>query len=515
MELEKYFTPLLKWWWLIIAATAIATTASYLATEQQEPVYKSRTTLIVGSPIGSLNPASSDLQLAQYLAGVYADFAKREPFQQATKKALGIDFLPLYTANAIPNSQIIEIIVTANSPEISQIVASELANQLLLQSPSSGVDSQQRQEFVENQLSLLQGQIVDTRTLIEELQKELPTLNSARQIANMQSQIDSLVDDLNTYQTNYANLLSSAPQEATNVLSVLEPAQLGYPDQTNRLIPIFLSAGIGFSLAIGAAYLIEYLDNTLHTEEDIQRIFGVPVLGHIMRMKGETLSTDFITDNPRSPEAEAFRSLRTNINNAIKDQSIQTILISSVNMGDGKSTVISNLAISYAQAEKSVAVIDADMRRPAVHERFNIPQNPGLAEAIEAPKSLAKILSIINKSHISVLTAGSTPPNPAEMLSSTKMDQVLEFLKKDNDFIILDSPPFLVTDAKILASKADGLLLVINPGKVREDIAKQVNIQIEKIGVRLLGVIFNEIPQRDMKKIGEYSYYSSYYQSAE
>lgn len=122
------------------------------------------------------------------------------------------------------------------------------------------------------------------------MQLELPTLNSARQISNVQTQIESLGNELTTAQSNYANLLSSAPQEATNVLAILEPAQLGYPDQPNRLIPIILASAIGFSLAVGAAYLLEYLDQTLHTEEDIQRVFGVPVLGYIMRLKGETIS---------------------------------------------------------------------------------------------------------------------------------------------------------------------------------------------------------------------------------
>lgn len=120
---------------------------------------------MVGSPIGSLNPSSGDLQLAQYLAGIYADYANREPIQEATKSALGIEWLPVYTVNKIPNSQMIEIIVTANSPDISQIVASELANQLILQSPSSG-DELQRQAFVENQLHLLEIEIVETRLKI-------------------------------------------------------------------------------------------------------------------------------------------------------------------------------------------------------------------------------------------------------------------------------------------------------------------------------------------------------------
>jgi capsular exopolysaccharide synthesis family protein len=516
MELEKYLSPLLKWWWLIVIATVVATVSSFLATTQQTPVYKSRTTLMVGSSISNLNPSSGDVYLSQYLSGVYADFANREPIQKATKEALGIDWLPVYTSRVIPNSQIIEITVTADNPEISQVVAEELAHQLILQSPASGIDNQKRQDFIENQLNILETQIVDTRASIEDLQQQLATLNSARQIADTQSQINSLSSKLDTMQANYANLLSSTPQGAANTLTILEPAQLGYPDQPNRLIPIFLASAIGFSLAAGAAYIIEYLDQTIQSEEDIQRAFGVPVIGYIMKLNDETKKSDYIATYPRSPVAEAFRSLRTNLIFAIAKQNVKTLLISSVDMGEGKTTLIANLAISFAQAEKRITVIDADLRRPSLHNQLGLPQIPGLAEALETPKSPDKYTSKIYDERINVLTAGKSPLNPAELLASPKLDQIIEKFKKESEYVIIDGPPFIVTDASILASRVDGMLLIITPGKVRREVAKKIKAQFEQTGANLVGVVFNRIAPKDLKKYGNYTnYYHPYYQKAD
>lgn len=511
MTLNDVIAPLKKWWWLIVAASLIAALASFLAATQQASIYQSRTTLMVGSSIGNPNPSSGDVWLSQYLASIYADFASREPIQEATRQALGIDWLPNYTAKLVPNTTIIEIVVIAQSPDISQIIANELAHQLILQSPTSGAESQKRQEFVETQLSLIEVDIADTQNSIEDLQQELPTLNSARQIADVQSQIDSLSEKLNKLQSNYASLLSSAPQGAANTLSVLEPAQPGYPVQSNRLVSILLATAVGASLAVGAAYVIEYIDRSLRTEEDVQRVLGVPVLGYIMRLTDESRSPDYISVQPRSPVAEVFRNLRTNLIFAMAASPINTLLISSIDMGDGKTTIATALAISLSQAEKKITIIDADLRRPNIHSHLNLDQSPGLSEAIVASKITKELMPKKFKEGVDVLTAGSTPPNPAELLASNKMDQILENLKKSNDLVILDGPPFLVTDASILASKADGILLIISPGTVREDTARKVKTQIDRVGSHLLGVVFNRILPKDMKKYGEYNYYEKYY----
>jgi capsular exopolysaccharide synthesis family protein len=277
-----------------------------------------------------------------------------------------------------------------------------------------------------------------------------------------------------------------------------------------------LASAIGFSLAAGAAYIIEYLDQTIQSEEDIQRVFGVPVIGYIMKLNEETKKSDYIAMYPRSPVAEAFRSLRTNLIFAIAKQNVKTLLISSIEMGEGKTTLIANLAISFAQAEKHITVIDADLRRPSLHTQLDLSQSPGLADAFETPKNPDKYTSKLYDERVNVLTAGKSPLNPAELLASRKLDQILEKFRKESDYVIIDGPPFVVTDASILASRTDGMLLIITPGKVRREVAKKIKAQFEQTGANLVGVVFNRIAPKELKKYGNYTdYYHPYYQKVE
>jgi capsular exopolysaccharide synthesis family protein len=509
MDITKYLTPLLKWWWLMVVAAIAAAVPSAYITLRQPPTYESRTTLMVGFDLENPNPSSGDFYLAQYLATLYADIANRVAIKEATRQALGLDWMPDVSAYHIANSQSLEIVVNSGDPTISKVVANEMARQLILLSPASNSSNQDRQAFINQQLDLLEKQITDTQVAMDDLQQQLGSLNSARQIADTQNQIASLVNKLNTLQGYYSNLLNTS-RNAVNRLEVLEEARDGYPISTNKVIPIGLAAVVGMSLAAGAAYLMEYIDRTLRTEEDVQRVLGVPVLGYIMTMDDESRAADYIIAQPRSPIAEGFRSLRTNLGFSIAARPVEILFISSLDMGDGKTTIATNLAISLAQAEKRITLVDADLRRPSVHTRLKLPAQPGLSDAFVKPEGVCHLVNSWYEDRVMVLTAGNTPPNPAELLASNKMDSILAELKNGTDLVILDGPPFVVADANILASKADGILLVISPGQVREDAAKTVLAQIERAGSQLLGVIFNRIQPKTLKNYGGYAYYQQY-----
>ena len=200
MEVKKYVYPLLRWWWLLVATTLIGGIFSYLATLRQPTVYQARTTVMIGAAINDPNPSNTEFTLSQQLAAAYADIAKRELVRNATMDSLGLRSLPEYYVQALPNTQIIEIIVTHTMPERAQAVANELANQLILLSPTSaGPEELNRQEFVNEQLNLLEVQIEETQGEIEKLQAELGNLVSAQQINSTQNQISALQSKLGTY----------------------------------------------------------------------------------------------------------------------------------------------------------------------------------------------------------------------------------------------------------------------------------------------------------------------------
>jgi capsular exopolysaccharide synthesis family protein len=281
---------------------------------------------------------------------------------------------------------------------------------------------------------------------------------------------------------------------------------------------VLLAAALGFALAAGQAYLLDYLDDTLKSADDVERIFSAPIIGHIFEQAdGMNEKRLYDTADIHNPLAEAFRALRTKIEFSEVDQPLKTILVSSADIGDGKTSVAANLAQSIAQTEKKVVLLDADLRRPNIHEYFKLANDHGLVDLFLGRGDVYDGLRFEKVRKLAVLTAGDTPPNPTELLSSQKMDQILSRLEKVSDVVIIDGPPFFVADAMILASKVDGVLLVVRPGHTRESLAKLAMEQINQVGARLVGVVLNRIPLRGAEyyagKSHLYTYYLSNYGS--
>ncbi|HZD58363.1 MAG TPA: polysaccharide biosynthesis tyrosine autokinase [Anaerolineales bacterium] len=515
MNLHAYFKPLLRWWWLVVAATFVAAISSFLATRGQLPTYQAKTTLMIGRTIEDPNPTSGEFILAQQLASTYADIANREPLRVATRDALGLDGLPEYLAQAVPNTQLIEIRVTDFNPQRAQVVANELAHQLILRSPTSArPEDQERQDFISGQLDDLESQIVATQDEIARLQDELGGLNSAREIQDTQNQITALQQKLATLQGTYASLLSNTQQGATNSLTVVEPADLPTtPIGPNKSLSILLSAGIGFALAAGAAYLLEYLDDTLKDADEISHFLGTPVIGFIgeTRESEEAENGAYVSKHPRSQVAEAYRSLRANLEFASVDKPLKTILIASFDINAGKSSVALNLSVVMAQGEKRVILMDADLRKSSIHTYTNLSNRLGLSDLFRNGADVFEALKPWNEPRIGVITSGDSPPNPAELLGSKKMDFILSRLGEKADLVVIDSPPFVVADALMLAAKVDGVLVVIRPGRTRKKIAIAMMEQLNRAGARILGVVLNRIPHRGAQYYGGFLYYSPYY----
>lgn len=525
MEVKDYLLPLRKWWWLILATTLVAALSSFLAVRQQPAIYQSRTTLMIGRAIDDPNPTGAEFYLSQQLAQTYADIAQREPVRHETMAALGLSWLPEYAARAVPNTQLIEIAVTDTSPERAQAVANELGNQLIQLSPTgTRLEDQERQTFINQQLDNLETQIEQTQTEIQTRQDELGELFSARQIADTQNQIAALQAKLATLQVNYASLLANTRQGAINTLAVIEPATLpGTPIGPDRLLTIATAAAIGMALAAGAAYLLEYLDDTVKTPDDIKQLVNLPTLAGIAQIKMDEGSDGLVTvRHPRSPVSEAYRLLRTGIQFATVDAPSRSLLVTSANPTEGKSLTAANLAVVMAQAGYKVLLLDADLRRPTQHTIFPVSRDNGLtnlllmlppAEWVESTDNLtadmadsralfAAALQSSGEPGLWVLPSGPIPPNPSELLGSSKMKAVLAELVGRFDILIVDSPPSLaVTDALVLSSFMDAVLLVVDAGTTRRTHLRQAVEKLREVSVRgqrarLVGVVLNRLTPR-------------------
>ena len=384
MELRDYILPLRKWWWLIVAATLVATVSSFLATRQQPPIYQTRTTVIIGNSMNNPNPNSYDYYQSQQLAATYADIVKRDTVRQATMMALGLGFLPEYSARTVPSTQLVEITVTDTDPARAQAVAKELVNQLIAISPSGqNGEAQKRQAFISGQLNELEDKIKATQSEITKKQEELTGLFSARQIADAQTQIAALQNKLASMQTNYTALLSNTQQGARNALNTLEEARLPTgPIGPNKSATILLAAVIGFALAAAAAYLLEYLDDTMKNPEDVEKALGLTTLGAAPVMKLEDGNELVVVTQSQSPISEAYRVLRTNLQFAAVGHPLDTLMITSSGPGEGKSMTAANLAAALAQGGRRVILVDGDLHRPRQHRVFGLRNNTGVTTAL-------------------------------------------------------------------------------------------------------------------------------------
>lgn len=217
----------------------------------------------------------------------------------------------------------------------------------------------------------------------------------------------------------------------------------------------------------------------------------------------------FITDRDKlSPISEAYRAIRTNLQFAAAgDKKVKTIVFTSAIPSEGKSTTDTNLAIVMGQDNKRVLLVDCDLRRPVMHRRFGLP-NRGLTNCFADDLKLADVIQHDIYPNLDVVTSGPIPPNPAELLGSPKMQELLQGVEDDYDYILLDLPPILVvTDAAVVGSKADGVILVVGSGDISPDEARQAKALLEKGNVNILGVVLNKVPQRHQ---GGYYYYYYY-----
>ena len=196
--------------------------------------------------------------------------------------------------------------------------------------------------------------------------------------------------------------------------------------------------------------------------------------------------------NPRSAVSEAYRVLRTNIQFSSLDRRIRALLVTSTSPEEGKSTVLANLAVTFAEAGNRVVLVDADLRRPSLHKLFGLSNQVGLTTAVLDEDGSLLPIQDTEVPNLRVLASGPLPPNPADLLSSQRMDRVTEALRAEADYLLYDSPPIVaVTDAAVLGRRLDGVLLVIDAGKTKRDHARRAKLLLEKVNAHLLGVVLN------------------------
>ncbi len=305
-------------------------------------------------------------------------------------------------------------------------------------------------------------------------------------------------------------------QEATIApyIEVIDDASPAFNVGTSVQQRMLLGVLVGLLLGLAAAFFLEYLDQTIKSPSDIERVLGVPVLGIIPldqklapRSSGSALTGATISSlDPDEPAVEAYRALRTNVTFVGAEKPLQFVAVTSPGPREGKTTTAINLALTLAQNGRKTILVDGDLRRSTVHRAFGLVQDPGLTDVLVGNVSAAEAVRPEVAPSLDLLPSGSTPPNPSELLGSSAMDALVMELRHDYEYIIMDTPPTLpVTDAAVVSITADATMLVVRSGDTEETAAQRALEQLRRVGARIAGAVLNAITHR---KDPQYSYYS-------
>jgi non-specific protein-tyrosine kinase len=518
LEIRQYLDLLWRWLWLIALGTVLAAASAYVASRLSTPIYEASTTLLISEGQKPTGQDYSALLMSERLAKTYAQMLQGRPVLSEVALRLdlqaGDDLDRLAESIAVEpvrDTQLIRLRVSHPDPALAAAVANTIPQVLIELNERS-----QAARFAAS-LESLSGEMQRLLGEIEATQRELD-VERARPDANVRvARLETL---LAQYSATYAGLLQSYEEIRTtqastiDSLTVFDPAPVPErPALPRTRQNVLLAAVVGAMLAVGTAFLVEYLDDTIKSPEDVERASGLSTFAAIARFAAPAADEEgpLMVAQPASAVAEAYRVLRTNVQFSALGlgQSGVTLLVTSAQPTEGKTTTLANLGVALAQAGKRVLLVDSDLRRPSLDRHFGLPNGMGLTTLYVAPD--AEPSDVVQQTGIEglqVITSGPLPASPAELLSFPYTPELIERCRPLGDYILLDSPPVLsVADASILAQRVDGVILVTEVGRTRTEVFKRTVAALYGVKARLLGVALNKLTPR---RGGYYHYYDYY-----
>jgi capsular exopolysaccharide synthesis family protein len=522
LELRDYFRILwVRKWTILIVLVLVVGGVMYLS-YQQTPIYESRVRLVVpqstGLVLGAPVARTGDLETEAEIAGspvVAKQVATQLPWAHNIAPAQlvnDIDIAPLKNTSIL--------LFVAHNPDPKR--AADLAHYFA----TTYVELHKEQSLVPftEQLQLAESQRTSDNQALDQIGPfragEPSAVTDQRNrltadLAAQQSQIDQLNQSIGNIKQSSAD-------------AIIEDASIPTsPVRPNHLRDGLLGAIVGLVLGFGAAFLRDYVDDSLRGVEDVERQTGATLIGVIPHVSAAYLEgkskKDFngkrnylVADaEPKAPATEAYRTLRTNLMFMSATGPLRTLLITSPLQGEGKTTTAANLAVVMAQAGQRVLLIGGDLRRPAVHQFFGLSNRLGLSSVLSGQVELTDAVWDPGTPGLRVMTGGPVPPNPAELLGSSAMQQMLADVAAVTDWVIIDGPPVLgLADALVLSSMADAVLMVVHEGTNRRILA-HARDQLAKVRSRTVGAVLNNFGPAFSYYYSDYFTYTSQYYATE
>lgn len=534
MSYQPYLAILRRRLFLVLLITVLGAGSAGFFALQQPRIYQATATLLINP--AAPNQAIPYLQAAlagsaggvTQLASTYDVYLTSPTFDQRIVQMLNLPesagaLAGQITTQLVGTTNFYRISATATDPQVAQQIANTVAKQ-----------------FIAENLSVLQGQGPVARptpptAVLQRLAKEIGDVSALDQrlaassnanSAQVQAELAAVEQRLSALTTSYNQLSSQTvadPTSALNTATLTSAAGLpGVPISPSVRKDVTLGGAAGLSLGLILAFVLEFVEYTIRTPEELEEATGTLPIAVIANVGGDRWRRKpaeapvehlYTVQTPHSPVSEAFRTLRTNLAFSAINSPVRTLLICSVLPREGKSTVAANLAIVLAQSGKRVVLVDADLRRPSLHTLFGVGRSNGLTDLLLNGGDLAATLRSTMVANLRLLPCGTIPPNPAELLGSDAMKPLITALKNHADMVIFDSPPLgALTDAVVLSTLAEGTLLVVKSGSARPNVVKRGLETLRKVGARPLGVVLNRVV---ISQLRDYSYYYYYAQTGE
>lgn len=531
----EYSQLLWRWAWLLGLITILTGVIVFFYSAQLPRVYEATTMIQVSGGNDSVySSAYYSNYEGQTLAQTYAKTMATRTILEKVSERIGYEVKGSITIKAEELQPLIELRVADTNPQR----AADIANTLIEVFSEKLLEDQTAKYYglksnIENQISGIDKELVTINERlavlsikfsdIEAQQRKnaaleaagiTPTVKAEKDPADIVEQ-NQLQFSQSQYQTTRASLFLNLQQitlsevQSTTTINQLDPAIPNpIPVRPQPMRSALLGALVGLVGTAVLIFLAAYLQDTIRNPEEITRRWGVPVLGVISTYNINQNPLITVTQ-PRSPTSEAFRSLRTNLQFSGVSKPLKTVVVTSASPGEGKTAMVANLAAVVAQNGREVMVVDSDMRRPRMHRLFQLSNRIGLADFFIKPDNIIdELIKDTGVDGLQVITSGSLPPNPSELLSSEKMTKILDALGQRYHFVFIDTPPLLaVTDALVLASRVDGVILVVDPHKTKRAAIKHAIDQLKRIDANLIGVILNKVKLQNTA----YYYNKGYY----
>ena len=515
-DLRSYLGVIARRRWIVILTTIICVGVAVAISVIPEPTYRVRAQVMttgVNDPVAMIFGAngSGDLdrqatsQLA-FLSSAKLRFAVVNAYEGSLpdSEVFRVSASPVVRGDPNRTSSVVELSLVSTDPTAAVTLINTYATTYVEMRQS--IDSENlllARQRLQGLLSDVETEIAEVSQPIAEVDEQIAAgagnseILALRRDAAVQS-VTPVLEPLQAQASEIRELLGGlnlGVEIATGGgAEVLSPAGgAGTPVSPN--IPLNIAVGLVFGLFLGAtlAFIRDYFDDSVKTKEIIQQVTGVPTLGLIPKIGGDT---DLVTvTHPTAPAAEAFRLLRTSVKFLGVERQVRVVQVTSPSPGEGKTMVAVNLAVAFAQSGDRVVLVGADLRRPRMEEVVDVPLTPGLTAVLIGDVTLPQaIQSAASVPNLSVLPAGYPPPNPSELLSGERARRLIDVLGQTYDVVVIDCPPVLpVTDSLVLARMADTTLLVASANKTsKRSLTRAVEL-LRQVDAPLMGTVLNSL----------------------